>query len=131
MPELRYRLVIDGTQVASDFTDPDPTRDSGQITLTGLTALGRIQMEIAPAAAFSLSDQGRRAGVNEVRFVAITAPAPIFISKTDVATERWALQANGWFMCHQVDGLIEPIILRNPDVDDAVVVTVYLGGLTI
>mgnify|MGYP003143415623 CR=1 FL=1 len=130
MAELRYRLVIDGTQTSGDFTDPDPTRDSGDVTIASLTGLAKMQLNVAATSTLDLDSALERAGVLKVQFLAIYSPTALFISREGTASEEWELAAGGWFMVHLTTNITDDIKIRNAT-GAAVVAEVYLGGLVV
>lgn len=128
MAELRYQVVIDGTDTAGDYSETNTSEDTGPVFVQDLTSVARVQVNVPKnGVVVTLATNLDRGGVEAYSFVAITSPSTFLVGKdTAAGAERWAVAAGGWFMCHCNDTQSD-LTLRNDSQSD-IVATAYFGG---
>lgn len=126
MAQARYQLIVDFTETATDYTDPSPSRDSGQILVANVDEFSERKLQVLNGTPFTMNDIPLKGGVNGLMLLAIRSDRALLISKGDAAAERWALAPNGWFFI-QVNSEVHDIVLRN-DSGQTANVLVMIGG---
>lgn len=111
--EIRYRVTVEGTETAGDYTAPDPRVDSGLRTIASLQEGAGRNIRMVSAATLDLTSADLRDGVGDVRFIAVRPTGVCEISRAGTAGEVWRIAANGWFLVELAAGQVTTFRLVN------------------
>lgn len=111
--EVRYRVVVETTEVAGDYAVAHPVVDSLNRTIASLQEANDRNIRLAIAETLDLNTANLRGGVADVRFLLVRPTGVCEISRAGTAVEVWRIAANGWFLIELPTGQVTTFRLVN------------------